>query len=84
MLLARVFPPPNQGQRERALADYLRRLRERRLRALKAHESSLISEGGTADAQQVAELERQGLEVNTKLKEIFTDAKRGKEMRGNA
>lgn len=90
-LLARAFPLANRGQRERALADYLRRLRERRLRALKAHESNLISEGWAADSEQLAELERQGLEINTKLKEIFTDAKRGRwkgslgeEMRGNA
>jgi len=77
-LLAKVFPSANQEQRERALADYLRRLRERRLRALKAHEGNLVSEGGASDSEQVAELERQGLEVNTQLKEIFTDAKRGK------
>jgi len=77
-LLAKEFPPANQGQRERALADYLRRLWERRLRALKAHESSLISEGGEVDSEHLAELERQGLETNTKLKEIFNDAKRGR------
>ena len=76
-LLAKAFPPANQGQRERALADYLRRLLERRLRALKAHESSIISEGEAVDSEQLAELEQQGLEVNTKLKDIFTDAKRG-------
>lgn len=74
-LLAKAFPPANQGQRERALADYLRRLRERRLRALKAHESNIISAEETADSEQLAELERQGLDVNTQLKEVFTDAK---------
>ncbi len=79
-LLARVFPPADQRQRERALADYLRRLRERRLRALKAHESSLVAEGEVSDLEQVAELERQGLEVNTQLRDIFTDAKSGKSL----
>ena len=71
-LLAKDFPPLREGEPERALADCLYRLRERRLMGLKAKEELLMAEAeSAADAAQLEELKQSALKLNVQLKEIF-------------
>lgn len=76
-LMARELPPMSDAERERALADCIRHLRERWLRDLKTKEAILLSDADTSrDTAEVEELERMGLSRNIQLREIFLEAER--------
>lgn len=82
-LMARELPPARNRELETALADCTRRLREQRLRRLKALEEMLISEAGSEGdknviKEQVETILQKALEPSTQLKDLFEEEKRAR------
>jgi DNA primase len=74
-LLRRVLPPTTEKARERALAECIRRLEERRLLNLKMQEESLLADAEFEGRKEdIAVLQQKGVEINLKLKEAFENA----------
>jgi DNA primase len=78
-----VATPPLQGEaQERALRQCINRLRERRLKDLKAKEQILISELDATDKPEgLQEIEKSAVKLNAELGEVFLH---GKEKRKRA
>jgi len=74
-LCERVLPPAEEKEQEKALADCLRRLEERRLINLKRQEESFLSDAESEGRNDdIATLQQKGVEINLKLKETFENA----------
>lgn len=74
-LLGRALPPATEKDRERALAECIRRLEERRLLNLKMQEESLLADAELEGRKEdIAALQQKGVEINIKLKEAFENA----------
>jgi len=71
-LRGKALPPAGERDWEKALADCIRRLEERRLISLKIQEESLLSDAESEGrSQDIAALQQRGVEINLKLKENF-------------
>ncbi len=71
-LHGKALPPAEERDWEKALADCIRRLGERRLINLKIQEESLLSDAESEGrSQDIAALQQRGVEINLKLKESF-------------
>jgi len=71
-LCGKALPPAEEKDWEKALADCIRRLDERRLLNLKIQEESLLSDAESEGrSEDVAALQQRGVEINLKLKEHF-------------
>jgi DNA primase len=71
-LCGKVLPPAEERDWEKALADCIRRLEERRLINLKIQEESLLSDAESEGrSQDIDALQQRGVEINLKLKESF-------------
>jgi DNA primase len=70
-LRGRSLPPMDHRARIAAVSDCVRRLHERHLRRLKTQEARALADaaGGSPGTRET--IERQGLETNQKLKDIF-------------
>ena len=80
--MKKVFPPADDKERELALADCVRRLRERRLRNLKAEEGLLLSEAeASGRADELAILQEKGVELNRGLREVFIEGEQRRSRR---
>lgn len=82
-LVARELPPARVRELETALADCTRRLKEQRLRKLKALEEMLISEAGSAGdgneiREQVETILQKSLEPTMQLRDLFEEEKRAR------
>ncbi len=74
-LLRRALPPATEKDRERGLAECIRRLEERRLLNLKMQEESLLTDAELEGRKEdIAVLQQKGVEINLKLKEAFENA----------
>ena len=73
-----ALPPADRKQRTEEWTGCLRRLEERRLRNLKAQEAAAFSSDAVGDAsadpEYVQAVQRQALEVNERLRDLFTKA----------
>ena len=71
-----ALPPADRKQRTEEWTGCLRRLEERRLRNLKAQEAAAFSSDAVGDApadpEYVQAVHRQALEINERLRELFT------------
>ena len=71
-----ALPPADRKQRTEEWTGCLRRLEERRLRNLKAQEAAAFSSDAVGDApadpEYVQAVQRQALEVNERLRDLFT------------
>lgn len=71
-LLAKELPPLSHP--EDGLSDCILRMREKLLRGLKVKEEALIlEEGRGVDAAELARLQEQAIELNTRLREVFIE-----------
>jgi DNA primase len=71
-LCVRSLPPAEGKDWEKALADCIHRLEERRLINLKIQEESLLSDAESEGrSDDIAVLQQRGVEINLKLKEAF-------------
>ena len=71
-LCVRSLPPAEEKDWEKALADCIHRLEERRLINLKIQEESLLSDAESEGrSDDIAVLQQRGVEINLKLKEAF-------------
>lgn len=72
-LLSLPLPPMELRQREQAVKDCFHRLEERRLRALKLEEASLLAQATDSEssADHLDEVSRRSIETNERLREIF-------------
>jgi DNA primase len=71
-LCIRSLPPAEGKDWEKALADCMHRLEERRLINLKIQEESLLSDAESEGRNDdIAVLQQRGVEINLKLKETF-------------
>ena len=71
-LCVRSLPPAEGKDWEKALADCIHRLEERRLINLKIQEESLLSDAESEGrSDDIAVLQQRGVEINLKLKETF-------------
>jgi len=71
-LRGKALPPAEERDWEKAMADCIRRLEERRLINLKIQEESLLSDAESEGrSQDIAALQQRGVEINLKLKESF-------------
>lgn len=82
-LMSRALPPARVRELETALADCTRRLREQRLRRLKALEEMLISEAASEGdknviKEQVEAILQKALEPSMQLKDLFEEEKRAR------
>ncbi len=72
-----ALPPADRKQRNEEWDGCLRRLEERRLRNLKAQEAAAFSSDAVgdvpADPDYVQAVQRQALEINERLRDIFTN-----------
>ena len=72
-----ALPPADRKQRNEEWTGCLRRLEERRLRDLKAQEAAAFSSDAVgdlpADPDYVQAVQRQALEINERLRDIFTN-----------
>lgn len=72
-----ALPPADRKQRNEEWIGCLRRLEERRLRNLKAQEAAAFSSDAVddvpADPDYVQAVQRQALEINERLRDIFTN-----------
>ncbi len=74
-LQKRALPPATDKDQERALAECILRLEERRLLNLKIQEESLLSDAEFEGRKEdIAALQQRGVEINLKLKETFENA----------
>ena len=71
-----ALPPADRKQRTEEWTGCLRRLEERRLRNLKAQEAAAFSSDAVGDApadpEYVQAVQRQALEINERLRDLFT------------
>ena len=67
-----ALPPADRKQRAEELDACLRRLEERRLRNLKAQEAAAFSADAADAPEYVQAVQRQALETNEQLRDIFT------------
>ena len=73
-LRAKELPPLDAEKQERALTECIYRLREQRLRDLKAKEKILISDAQSeGDINQVVRLEQLAVKLNSQLLEVFSE-----------
>jgi DNA primase len=71
-LCTKALPPAEEKDWEKALADCIRRLDERRLLNLKIQEESLLSDAESEGRNEdIAALQQRGVEINLRLKENF-------------
>jgi len=76
-LCGKALPPAEERDWEKALADCVHRLGERRLINLKIQEESLLSDAESEGrSDDIAVLQQRGVEINLKLKETFENTVR--------
>jgi DNA primase len=81
-ILAKPVPPLCGQELEHAVAECVRRLRERWLREMKTREKILLSESETeASTADLEEVQQSAVKLNTELGEVFLHAKQKKGQR---
>ncbi|MBI2917666.1 MAG: DNA primase [Chloroflexi bacterium] len=78
-VVAQALPPATPKEIEADLAQVMRRLRERRLRALKLEEAAWESEDPEVNLEEV---EARALPINTQLRQIFSQPPKGEAVGG--